>query len=184
MSIRTRRLVISSSFLPLSWDSFDIFPFPILSFPISHICVPLTPLWWSEVLHSFARGSPRRRRQLLQFLRIHPPPLIVQQVEWHLRPSWNSLCAWIFALTLSVMSCIRWTPMSVVLHDDKLWWVVSQWLPLPLRQLLRMRITMAPAMLMMLRMMMMARLVTIRCLLDLRALCHSWQKGGVVLRWE
>ena len=182
MFIRTRRLVISSFFLLLSRDSFATFLSPIPSLPTSHIYVPLTPLPLSGVLHSFARGNLGQRQQLLWLLPLHPPLLLfLQQVEWHLRPLWHSLSAWMLALTLSVMSYVRWTPVSVILRDDRLWLVVTQWLPLSRH--LRMRV-MASAMLMMLRMMMMARLVMMRCLLDLLALCHSWQKEGVVLRWK
>ena len=164
MYLGIRRLVISSFFLLLSWDSFTTFLFPIPSLPISHICVPLTPLPLSGVLHSFTQGSPRHKRPHLQLLPLHPPLLLLLQwVELHLRPSWHSLCAWMLALTLSTMSCVRWTPVAVISHDDKLWWEATPWLPLPRH--LRMRV-MAPAVLMMLRMMMMARRVMMRCLLD------------------
>ena len=174
--------MISSSFLPLSRGSFATFLSPILSLPIFLLCVPLTPLPLSRVLHSFAQGSPSIRRQLLWLLPFHPPlRFLLPQVESHLRPSWHSLCTWMLALTLSAMSCVRWTPVSIVLRDDRLWWVVTQWLPLPRH--LRIRV-MAPTVLMMLKIMMMARLVMMRCLLDLLALCHLWQKNGVVLRWK
>ena len=53
--------------------------------------------------------------------------------------------------------------MSVVLHDNRLRWAVTRWLPLPWH--LRMRM-MALAILMMLRMMMMACRVMMRCLLN------------------
>ena len=85
--------------------------------------------------------------------------------------------------TLSDELC-QVTLVLVVLHDDRLSWVVSLSLPLYLRQPLRMRMAMAPAVMMLMKTMMMARLVIMRCLLDLLALCHSWQKGRVVLRWE
>ena len=177
--------MISPSFLLLSRDSFVIFLSLIPCLPTSLSCLPLTLLPLSGVLHSFTRGSPRQRQQLLQLLPLHPPPLFhLQQVEWLLRPLWHNLCSWMLALTLSAMSYVRWTLVLVVLHDDKLSWVVSLSLPLHLRQPLRMRVTMAPAVMMLMRMMMMACLVMMRCLLDLLALCHSWQKGGVVLRWE
>ena len=102
--------------------------------------------------HSWYRGSSRHRRQLLWLLPPHPPPLLcLQRVEWHLRPSWHSLCAWMLTLILPAISCVRWTPMSVVSHNDRLWWVVSQWLPLLFSRHLRMRVTMAPIVLMMLR---------------------------------
>ena len=92
---------------------------------------------------------------------------------WLLRPSWHSLCAWMLTLTLLVMSCVRWTPMLVELHDDKLLWVVSLWLPLHLRQPLRMRVTMALAV-----MMYMAHWVMMRCLLDVFTLLSFVTKRG------
>ena len=137
MSIRIRRPVISLFFLLLSCGSFATFLSLIPSLPTSRSCVPLTSLPLSGVLHSFARGSLGLRRQYLQLV-----------------------------LTLSVMSCVRWTPMSVVLHDDRLSWLVSLLLPLQLRQPLRMRVMMAPAVMMLMRMMAMARRVMMRCLLD------------------
>ena len=177
MSIRIRWPIISSFFLLLSCGSFAIFLSPISSHPTSRSCVPLVSLSLNGVLHNFTWGNPGQRRSLLKLLPLHPPLLLrLQQVKWHLRPSWHNLCAWMLALTLSVMSCVRWTPVLVVSHNDRLSWVVSLWLPLHLHQHLRIRVTMAPAMMMLMRMMMMARLVMMRCLLDLLALCHSWQK--------
>ena len=182
MPIGIQRLVISSFFLPLSRGSIAIFLSSIVSLPTSHSCVPLTSLPLSGVLHSFARGSPRQRQQ---FLPLHPPLLLLlQQVEWHLKPSWHSLCAWMLALTLLVISCVRWTPVLVVSHNNRLWWVVSQWLPLRFSRHLRMRMTMAPIAMMSMRMMIMAHWMMMRCLLDVLTLCHLWQKGRVVLRWE
>ena len=35
-------------------------------------------------------------------------------VMWPWRPSWHSFSAWMLALTLSLMNCLRWTPMSIV----------------------------------------------------------------------
>ena len=170
------RLVISSFFLPLSRDSFATFLSPILSLPMSYICVPLMLLPLSGVLHSFTQDSPRHKRPHLQLLPLHPPLLLLlQRVELHLRPSWHSLCAWMLALTLSTMSCVRWTLVSVISHDDRLWWEATQWRPF-LRHL-RMRV-MAPAMLMMLRMMMMARRVMMRCLLDILTLLSLVTKRG------
>ena len=52
--------------------------------------------------------------------------------------------------------------MLVVSRDDKLSWVVSLSLPLHLRQPLRMRVTMASTVMML----MMAHQVMMRCLLD------------------
>ena len=168
MSIRIRWPIISSFFLLLSCGSFAIFLSPISSHPTSRSCVPLVLLSLNEVLHNFTWGNPGQRRSLLKLLPLHPPLLLrLQQVKWHLRPSWHNLCAWMLALTLSVMSCVRWTPVLVVSHNDRLSWVVSLWLPLHLHQHLRIRVTMAPAMMMLMRMMMMARLVMMRCLLDI-----------------
>jgi len=113
-----------------------IFPSAITRI-IHHFFVPCPmsdhfPLWVSltllpldRVRLSFARDRHRPRRQLFQLLPLLPPPLLcLLWVEWLLRPSWHSLCAWILTLTLSVMSCIRWTPVLVVSHDDRLSWVV------------------------------------------------------------
>ena len=167
--------MISPSFLLLSRGSFVIFLSLIPCLPTSLSCLPLTSLPLSGVFHSFTRGNPRQRQQLLQLLPLHPPPLFhLQQVEWLLRPLWHNLCAWMLALTLSAMSYVRWTPVLVVLNDDKLSWVVSLSLPLHLRQPL----TMASVVMMLMRMMMMACLVMMRCLFDLLALCHLWQKRG------
>ena len=99
---------------------------PIPSLPTSPSCVPLTSLLLRKVLYSFTWGSPRLRRQLLQLLPLHPPLLLLLHlVEWHLRPSWYSLCTWMLALILLAISCVRWTPVSVISGDNRLWWVVT-----------------------------------------------------------
>ena len=46
---------------PSTITTFATFLSPILSLPTSRLCVPLTSLPLSRVLHSFARGSPRHR---------------------------------------------------------------------------------------------------------------------------
>ena len=51
--------------------------------------------------------------------------------------------------------------------------VVSLLLLLPFHRPLRMRVTMAPAMMMLMRTLMLAHLVMMRCLLDVLTLCHS-----------
>ena len=149
--------VISSFFLPLSRGSFAIFLSPFPRSITSLSWVPLTQLPLDGAMLNFARGRCKPRQQLLRLLQFHPAlRLLLQQVESLLRPSWHSLCAWMLALTLLVMSCVRWTPVVVVLHDDRLSWVVSRTIVL-------------------------ARLVMMRCLLDVLTLYHSWQKGEVVL---
>ena len=74
----------------------------------------------------FDRSGHRPRwRRWIQPLPFHPPLLpLLRVVVWHLRPSWHSLRTWMLALIHSLLSCIKWTPMLVVLHDDKLIWVL------------------------------------------------------------
>ena len=50
---------------PSAITTFATFLSPIPSLPTSRLCVPLTSLPLSRVLHSFAQGSPSIRRQLL-----------------------------------------------------------------------------------------------------------------------
>ena len=102
---------------------------------------------------SFDWSGHRLRQRLLQPLSFHPPSLLLLQlVVWRLRRSWHSFSAWMLALTLLVMSCVRWTPVSVVLHDDKLTLVASSYLPLLLQRRLRTRmLIIAPVMMMMMR---------------------------------
>ena len=183
MSIRIRRPVISSFFLRLSQGSFAILLSLVPCLITSPLWVPLTPLLLDGVKFSFARGGHRPKQRLLRLLQLLPPSILLpRRVEWHLMPSWHNLCAWMLALTISVMSCVRWTPTLVILYDDRLSWVISLLLLLYLYQLLRMRVMRSLAVLM--RMMVLACPVMMRCLLDVLTLCHSWQKGGVVLIWE
>ena len=66
----------------LSRSSFAIFLYPIPSLPTSHSCVPSRQLPFDKAQPSFNRGSPRQRRQLLQLLSLHRPPLLcLQRVE-------------------------------------------------------------------------------------------------------
>ena len=119
----------------------------------------------------------RPRRWLLRHLLLHPHPfLLLLRVVWPLRRSWYSFSAWMLTLTHSVMSCIKWTPMSVVLCDSRLALVASWSLLLLLQRHLRIR-----TMMIRMRMRMLALLVTTRWQLELHALCHLWQKWGVVL---
>ena len=39
-------------------------------------------------------------------------------MEWLSRPLWHSLCAWMLVPTLSVMSCVRWTPVLVLGYES------------------------------------------------------------------
>ena len=179
MSIRIRWPIIGSFFLLLSCGSFAIFLSPISSHPTSRSCVPLVSLSLNGVLHNFTWGNPGQRRSLLKLLPLHPPLLLrLQQVKWHLRPSWHNLCAWMLALTLSVMSCVRWTLVSVVSHDNRLSWVVSLLLPYHLHQPLRMRVTTASTVRMLIRKMVLAHLVMMRCLLDVLTLLSLVTKRG------
>ena len=68
----------------------------------------------------------RRSKAQLRTRWPHPPTLLrLLWVEWHLRPSWHSLCARMLTLTLSMMSYVRWTPVLVISHNNRLSWVVS-----------------------------------------------------------
>ena len=184
MSIGIWRLVISLFFLQLSHRYFTIFPSPILILLIFQLCVPLMLLSFNEARHSSDWGGLKQRQWLLLLPPLHPPPpLHLLWVEWHLRPSWHNLCTTMLALTLSMMSCVRWTPVLVVSHDDKLSWVVWLWLRLLLPRHLRM-MTMTLTTMMLMSTMVLAPLVMMKCLLDILTISHSWQKGGVVLRWE
>ena len=170
----TRDKLIFPSVIAWILHHFSV-PFPVISYTL------LLP--FVGVRHSLDWGGPKHRWQLLQLLLLHPPLLLhLMQVEWHLRPLWHSLWAWMLALTFSVMSCVRWTPVSIISYDDKLPWVVSLLLFLLLHWRSRMRVTMAPVVRILMRMMVLAHLVMMRCLLDVLALCHLWQKGRVVLR--
>ena len=166
MSIGIRQPVISSSSLELSRGFYAIFLFHFPHSTTFPLCVPLTMLPLNEARRSFDQGGPVQ--QLLPLL-LHPcplPPLL--RVEWHSRTSWRNFSVWMLTLTLSVMSYVRWTLVLAALLDARLRWAVTPCLPLlwPLRMMM---------------MEMLALLVQMRCLLNTLTLCHSWQKGGVVL---
>ena len=129
--------------------------------------VPLARRLFNEVRPSLDWSSHESRRRIFQPpLFLLPPLLLLWVVVWRLRWSWHRFSAWMLALPLSVMSCVRWPPVSIILHDDGLTLVASSLLPLLLQRLLRMR------MLMMVLVMMTSQWLI---------LCHSWQKKGVVL---
>ena len=92
--------------------------------------------------------------------------LLLPRVVWPLRQSWRSFSAWMLVLIHSLLSCVKWTPVLVVLHDDRLTLLASQSLPLLLHRHLRTRTMMVtPVMIMMMRMRMLALLMTMRWLL-------------------
>ena len=54
-------------------------------------------------------------------------------------------------------NCVKWTPVLVISHDDRLSWVVSLLIPLHLHRCHRMKVMMAPAVMMQMRTKMLAR---------------------------
>ena len=150
--------MINSFFLQLSHGSFTIFLslFLILLFMLSW--VPSTQLLFCEARPSFNRSSRGPRRRILQPLPFLPPPIfLLWLLVWLLRQSWRSFSAYMLTLILFLLSCIRWTPILVVLHDDKLALVASLLLHLLLQRRLRMRMLLL--VMMMMRMRMLALLV-------------------------
>ena len=127
--------------------------------------------------------SPIKLSTHLPLLQLHPPPLpLLQQEVWLWMRSWRSFSAWMLALIHSLLSCIRWTPVSAVLLDSRLALVALWSLPLHLSRHLRHPRTMTTStMIMMMRMEMLTLPALTRCLLDTFTLCYSWQKGEVVL---
>ena len=107
--------MINSFFLWLSRGLFAIFLslFLILLSTLSR--VPSVQLLFSGVRPYFDQSGHRLRRQILQPPPFLPPPLLLPQVVvWLSRPLWRSFSALMLALTLSVMSCVRWTPVSII----------------------------------------------------------------------
>ena len=180
MSIRIWRPMISSFSLQLSRGFYAIFLFLFPSPTTSPLCVSLTTLLLNEARCNFNRGGLVRQLLPLLLLHLHPlPPLL--RAKWHSRTSWRNFSTWMLTSTLSVMSCVRWTPVLAVLLDAKLRWAITP--HLPLLWPLQMRV-MGPIVLMlpMMRIMeMLAHPVMTKCLLDTLTICHSWQKGRVVL---
>ena len=124
MCIRIQQPMISSFCLQLSCGFYAIFLF---LFPLSTTSPLYVP--FNGVRRNFDQGDPVQ--QLLPLLLLHPHPLLpLLWVEWHLRTSWHSFSAWMLALTLSVISCVRWTPVLAALLDARLRWVVTPCLPL------------------------------------------------------
>ena len=116
MYIGIRHPVISSSSLLLSRGFYSIFMFPFLFPTTSTLCVPLTPLPLNGARRSFIRGGPGR--QLLPLLQLHPPPLpLLQREVWLWTRSWRSFSAWMLVSIHSLLSCIKWTPVSAILPD-------------------------------------------------------------------
>ena len=122
MSIRIRRLMISLSFLRLSRGLFTTFLSPISSLLILQLCVPQTLLTLDRVRPSFDRSDHGLRSRLLRLLPFQPHllRLLLLRVVWPLRGSWRSVSAWMLALKHSLLSYIRWTPVLVVLLNNRL----------------------------------------------------------------
>ena len=178
MYIGIRWPVISSSSLQLSRGFYAIFLFP---FPFSTtftLCVPLMPLSLNGARHSFVWGGPVW--QLLPLLQLHPPllPLLLWEV-WPLMRSWRSFSAWMLTHDTLSTKLYQVTPVSTVLLDGRFALVALWSLPLFLPR--HPRTMMTPTTMMMIRMEMLALPTLTRCLLDTLTLCHSWQKGEVVL---
>ena len=147
--------MICLSFILLSRGSFATPLSLILSLIISPSCMPLMLVLFDRARPSFDQSSHGSRQWLLLPVLLHPPPhLPLPRVVWLSRPSWLSLSAWMLTLTLSMMSCVKWTLVWAVSLDDRLLWVVSPFLHLHLQGLQRMRaMMMAPVMMMMMMMM-------------------------------
>ena len=142
---RDTTTVISSFSLRLSRKSFVIFLSLSLMLLSLSSWVPLTHHLFDKARPSFNWSGHELRQRLLQPLPFHPPLLpLLRVVVWCLRPSWRSLSTWMLTMIHSLLSCIRWTLMLVVSHDDRLVWVASPRLHLPLllQRLLRTRILM------------------------------------------
>ena len=144
-------MIISFS-LRLSRRSFIIF------LSLSLILISL-PSWVPLARRLFDGARPSldwsgqwpRWRILQPPLFLLPPLLLLQVVVWHLRRSWHSFSIWMLALTLSMMSCVSWPPVLVVLHDDKLALVASSLFLLLLQRLLSTRMLMMVLVMMMIR---------------------------------
>ena len=91
--------------------------------------VPSTQCLFGGTRPSFDQSGRRPRWWILQPLQplpfLPPPIILLRRVVWLLRQSWHSFNAWMLALILSLLSCIKWIPMLVVLHDDRLALVAS-----------------------------------------------------------
>ena len=181
MCIGIRWPMISSSSLQLSCRFYIIFLFLFPCPTTSPLCVPLTTLPLNGARCSFDRGG--LIRQPIPLLHLHPPSLpLLQREVWLWTRSWCNFSTWMLALIHSLLSCIRWTPMSAVLLNGRFTLVVLWSLPLLLpRHPRHPRMMTIPTTMMMVRMEMPALPALTRCLLDTLTLCHSWQKKGVVL---
>ena len=173
--------MISSFFLQVSHRCFAILLSLFLILLSTLSWVPLKRCQFDKARLSFDRSGHKPRRQILSPPPFHPPPLLLLLllVLWLSRQSWCSFSAWMLTLIHSLLSCIRWTPVSVVLLDGKLALVALWSLPLLLPRHPRMMMT--PTTMIMMRMEMLALPVLTRCLLDTFTLYHSWQRGKVVL---
>ena len=73
----------------------------------SWLSLAVRPL--DRVRPSFNQSGHGPRRRLLQPFPLHPPLLLLPRVVWFSRSSSLNLSALMLALTLLVMSCVRWT---------------------------------------------------------------------------
>ena len=162
MFIRIRQPVISSFFPSAIMQILCHFSIPIPDSPYFTVIGAISVASVRQSEAQLRPKWPQTRRLILQLLLFLPPLLLLRQVVlWLLRRSWCSFSAWMLALTLSVMSCVRWTPVSIVLNDDRLASMVSPLLPLLLWRLRQMRMAMIVLMMMM-RMRMLALLLIMR----------------------
>ena len=173
--------MISSSSLQLSRGSYAIFPFPSQFPTIFTLCVPLTMLLLIRARRSFVQDGPVW--QLFPLLQLHPPPFPLLMWEvWLWMRSWRSFSVWMLALIHFLLSCIKWTPVLAILLDSRLTLVALWSLPLLLPwhpRHLRTMMTLTTTTMTLMEMLALPTLM--RYLLDTLTLCHSWQKGGVVL---
>ena len=174
MSIGIRRPMISSFFLRLSHRSFTIFPSLFLILLSILSWVPLAQLLFGEARPSFDWSGRGWRQWILQPLPFLPPPLfLLRVVVWLSRRSWHNFSALMLALTLSVTSCVRWPPMSIISHDDKLALVTSLLLHLLLPRLLMMRMLLMVMIMMKMRMLALPMMKRWRPLNDLPFVIHD-----------
>ena len=101
-------------------------------FPVSnhfHVMCAIDALPLNGPRRSFIRDG--LICQVLSLFQLHPPPLpLLLREVWLWMRSWHNFSTWILTLIHSLLSCIRWTPVSAVLLDARLRWVVTSCLPL------------------------------------------------------
>ena len=137
--------------------------FPSVPFPSSDHFLVMCAIDYAIIKRSEAQFC------LMRFGTVTPPTPST--------PSTSAPSSSTSGVTLSVMCCVRWTPVLPALLDARLKLVDIPCLPLLWPLWLRVMLMM----LMMMRIMsILAHLAMTRCLLNTLTLCHSWQKGGVI----